>query len=55
MLQLRRKLEPDCHAPRYVRSLDAVTYLFDLEGGALARPVGSEPHGSIPYRRPEPG
>jgi DNA-binding response OmpR family regulator len=43
MLQLRRKLEPDWHAPRYVRSVDAETYMFDLEGGADPRPLGSVP------------
>jgi DNA-binding response OmpR family regulator len=44
MLQLRRKLEPDVHAPRYVRSLDAETYVFDPEGGCHPRPLGSLPH-----------
>ena len=43
MLQLRRKLEPDCHTPRYVRPLDAVTYVFDLEGSAGRPPIGSVP------------
>jgi len=29
ILQLRRKLEPEVEAPRYIRSLDARTYIFD--------------------------
>ena len=30
--QLRRKLEPDQRAPRYLRSVDANTYAFDPHG-----------------------
>jgi DNA-binding response OmpR family regulator len=40
--QLRRKLEPNVHVPRYLRSLDADTYLFDPDGGQ-PRPLGSVP------------
>jgi DNA-binding response OmpR family regulator len=38
--QLRRKLEPDLRAPRYMRCLDAETYLFDPRGGAQVPPLG---------------
>jgi DNA-binding winged helix-turn-helix (wHTH) protein len=52
ILQLRRKLEPDVHSPRYVRSLDARTYLFDPEGGADPAPTGSIPRASSPQSAP---
>ena len=44
VLQLRRKLEPDVQAPRYLRSLDAGTYLFDPMAGSCSPPIGSSPN-----------
>ena len=45
MLQLRRKIEADRRTPRYVRSLDANTYLFDPGGGRRPLPRGSHLEG----------